>query len=156
MWEDVTLRELVGILQEVHPLTREHDVLLDLAQVHPHPNRGNEATFRPLGRVHAHKEGPADDKMLRDLRFRFGDMVDVAILMPGEEGQALQESTRERSGNGGGGGKSGRSGRKRGGRKAREAREKRDRERERNWRDRDADRRDRNWDRRGRGNSPHY
>lgn len=93
---DVTIREIIGLIQAVHPLARDFRMLLSFRIISP-IYKTTQYKSRPIGtfparRRRAGQMRPAQDThvkrkimdtaQLGSLRFEIGDFLDVALLYP--------------------------------------------------------------------------
>jgi hypothetical protein len=76
-WQDATLKELAGLLQEVDADARRPQAVVSFACVYPTPS--GSMIVRPLGAVANRTGHPADDRTLGACNFRPGDYLDVCV-----------------------------------------------------------------------------
>lgn len=80
-WLDASLRELSGLVREVHGEARLKGTLFHFAIVHPHP-RSTSFKLRDIGSTCSGKRGADDTATLSSCGFRIGDFIDIAITPP--------------------------------------------------------------------------
>ena len=83
---DCTLRELMSLIQEVNPETRQKGTLFSFATVYPDPRRGGYR-LKDLGQTCCGRRGSDDNITLYSRKFQIGDYVDVAISIRPNRGR---------------------------------------------------------------------
>eukprot|EP00771_Trimastix_marina_P003690 gnl/Trimastix_PCT/5029.p1 GENE.gnl/Trimastix_PCT/5029~~gnl/Trimastix_PCT/5029.p1 ORF type:complete len:144 (+),score=19.86 gnl/Trimastix_PCT/5029:90-521(+) len=77
-WKDCTLRELTDLLKEACESARASNVRFSFSLVYP--DQRGIPKMRPVGQVHATRNGPDDAQSLEQMFHQTGDFMDVAIL----------------------------------------------------------------------------
>lgn len=75
---DCTLRELMSLIREVNPETRQKGTLFSFSTVYPDPRRGG-FRIKDLGQTCSGRKGSDDEITLYSRKFQIGDYMDVAI-----------------------------------------------------------------------------
>lgn len=76
--QDATLKELTGLIKEVHEESRRNDATFVFRHVYFDVSSGN-VVFRDIGLVNNDKPGKYDLHSLFSLKIIAGDFIDVAI-----------------------------------------------------------------------------
>ena len=80
---DCSLRELMSLIREVNPETRQKGTIFSFATVYPDMRRGG-FRLKDLGQTCSGRKGTDDGITLRSRKFQIGDFIDVAIsVRPG-------------------------------------------------------------------------
>ncbi|KAL7672764.1 hypothetical protein ACOME3_007645 [Neoechinorhynchus agilis] len=80
-WMDATLKELMGLIKEVHKETRRKGTTFNFSVVYP-DMRAPIYRLRRIGETVSGQSGPDDKCTLRSRGFVIGDYIDVAIMIP--------------------------------------------------------------------------
>ena len=83
---DCSLRELMSLIREVNPDTRQKGTLFSFATVFPDPRRGGYR-MKDLGQTCSGRKGSDDNITLQSKRFQIGDFIDVAISVRPSRGR---------------------------------------------------------------------
>ena len=83
---DCSLRELMSLIREVNPDTRQKGTLFSFATVYPDPRRGG-FRMKDLGQTCSGRKGSDDNITLQSRRFQIGDFIDVAISVRPSRGR---------------------------------------------------------------------
>ena len=75
---DCTLRELMSLIRDVNPDTRQKGTLFSFSTVYPDPRRGGYR-LKDLGQTCSGRRGSDDSVTLQSMKFQIGDYMDVAI-----------------------------------------------------------------------------
>lgn len=75
---DCTLRELMSLIREVNPETRQKGTLFSFSTVYPDTRRGGYR-IKDLGQTCSGRKGSDDNITLYSRKFQIGDYMDVAI-----------------------------------------------------------------------------
>ena len=75
---DCTLRELMSLIRDVNPDTRQKGTLFSFSTVYPDPRRGGYR-LKDLGQTCSGRRGSDDSITLHSMKFQIGDYMDVAI-----------------------------------------------------------------------------
>ncbi len=78
--KDATLKELSGLIKEVHEDSRRRDARFSFRSVFQ-TNRGGQWSSRDLGIVYNARATRDDEATLMDKRYQSGDIIDVAIYL---------------------------------------------------------------------------
>lgn len=74
------MRELMSLVREVNPETRQKGTMFSFSTVYPDPRRGGYR-FKDLGQTCSGRKGEDDDITLHSKKFQIGDFIDVAISL---------------------------------------------------------------------------
>jgi histone deacetylase complex subunit SAP18 len=77
-WLDASLKELSGLIREVHPEARLRGTYFEFSLVFP-DSKSPSYRARSIGTTRNGQKGLDDNKMLSDVRFQIGDYMIVAI-----------------------------------------------------------------------------
>lgn len=80
-WMDATLKELTGLIRDVHPDARRRGTYFEFNLVFP-DNRTPGYRCKKIGTTRNGERGQEDNQMLADVRFQIGDFMSVAITPP--------------------------------------------------------------------------
>ncbi len=83
---DCTLRELMSLIREVNPETRQKGTIFSFATVYPDNRRGGYR-LKDLGQTCSGRRGTDDDITLHSRKFQIGDFMDVAISVRPSRGR---------------------------------------------------------------------
>ena len=75
---DCTLRELMSLIRDVNPDTRQKGTLFSFSTVYPDPRRGGYR-LKDLGQTCSGRRGSDDSVTLHSMKFQISDYMDVAI-----------------------------------------------------------------------------
>ncbi|GAV09776.1 hypothetical protein RvY_19261 [Ramazzottius varieornatus] len=84
-WLDATLKELSGLIRDVHPEARRRGTIFEFNLVYPDHGRSSNYRSRHIGAACNGQKGQDDGKMLSDVRFQIGDFMSVAIVPAPED-----------------------------------------------------------------------
>jgi len=77
-WKDATLREVVDLLKEVEPITRNWGTKVNISFVYP--DKRGKNVMKEIAILDAQKEGKDDHKTLDDYHFLVGDMLAITLF----------------------------------------------------------------------------
>lgn len=80
-WMDASLKELTGLIRDVHPDARKRGTYFEFNLVFP-DNRTPGYRCKKIGTTRNGERGQEDNQMLADVRFQIGDFMSVAITPP--------------------------------------------------------------------------
>ena len=75
---DCSLRELMSLIREVNPETKQKGTLFSFSTVYPDLRRGGYR-MKDLGQTCSGRRGSDDDITLKERKFQIGDFIDVAL-----------------------------------------------------------------------------